>query len=45
MTQAPTLGRNEILPRMIQSHGPIPVLIQALIDNPIRTLVLSLIHI
>ena len=42
MTQAPTLGRNEILPRMIQSHGPIPVLVQILVDKPIRTLVLAL---
>ena len=42
MTQAPTLGRNEILPRMIQSHDPIPVLIQALTANPIRILVLAL---
>ena len=42
MTQAPPLGRNEILPRMIQSHGPIPVLVQALVDKPIRSLVLAL---
>ena len=42
MTQAPTLGRSEILPRMIQSHGPIPVLIQALVDKPIISLVLAL---
>ena len=42
MTQAPQLGRNEMLPRMIQSPGRIPALIQVLVKHPIGTLVLAI---
>jgi hypothetical protein len=42
MTQAPKLGRNEMLPRMIQSPGRIPALIQVLVKHPIGTLVLAI---
>ncbi|MBP8197105.1 MAG: hypothetical protein KAX64_00940 [Chromatiaceae bacterium] len=42
MTQAPKLGRNEMLSWTTQSLGRIPALIQILVKNPIGTLVLAI---